>query len=225
MVVALEGVGSSLEGIPNLLAALEGRGCVPELIPLTAELPVRHGVIALPFGLLLLQRLVTTESHCGGERERGNSSKEQHKIGFGLFHSGFTELSLFPGNPRRCCSSPPERCSKRGIIYAYSNFHLLRELWFYQSLVWSKKDSEAPQSSQEVKPPWSLGEGRCCGCGPCHCPLLLLIRIWLWFCANVSSCLLISPGNPGIHPGLNRIYLLLNKHKPICFALSTAIFV
>lgn len=68
VVVALEGVGSGFEGIPNLLPALKGRGCVPKFIPLTAELPVRHGVIALPFGLLLLQGLVPTQSHCGGTK-------------------------------------------------------------------------------------------------------------------------------------------------------------
>lgn len=130
MVVALEGVGSSLEGIPNLLAALEGRGCVPELIPLTAELPVRHGVIALPFGLLFLQRLVTTESHCEGRKGKGEFIKRTAQnrfwvISFRIYRAEFT--------PRQSLSLLfiAARAMQREGYYlhnAHSNFHLLREL-------------------------------------------------------------------------------------------------
>ena len=63
MVVTLEGLGSGLECVPDLLAALEGRCRVPELITLTAQLPVRHRIVTLPFGLLSLQGLVTPQSH------------------------------------------------------------------------------------------------------------------------------------------------------------------
>ena len=63
MVVALKGLGGGLERVPDLLASLEGGRRVPELIPLTAQLAVRHGIVTLPFGLLSLQGLVTPKSH------------------------------------------------------------------------------------------------------------------------------------------------------------------
>lgn len=58
MVVGLGCIGGGLEGVPDLLAALEGRCCVPELVPFAPQLPVGHGVVTLPLQPLLLQGLV-----------------------------------------------------------------------------------------------------------------------------------------------------------------------
>lgn len=63
VVVALEGLCGGLERVPDLFAALEGRRRVPEFIALAPQLPVRHRVIALPFGLLPLQGLVAPQCH------------------------------------------------------------------------------------------------------------------------------------------------------------------
>lgn len=63
VVVALEGLCGSLERVPDLFAALEGRCRVPEFITLAPQLAVRHRVIALPFGLLSLQGLVPPQCH------------------------------------------------------------------------------------------------------------------------------------------------------------------
>lgn len=60
VVVALQGHSGRLQGVPYLLASLEGRRRVPELIPLTAELALRHGVVTLPLGLVLLEGLIAT---------------------------------------------------------------------------------------------------------------------------------------------------------------------
>lgn len=79
MIIALESMRSSLEGIPNLLATFESWCRVPKLVSLTAQLSVCHGVITFPFRFLFFQGLITTESNCGGERRReikkGNSIK------------------------------------------------------------------------------------------------------------------------------------------------------
>lgn len=71
VIVGLHGIGSCLQSIPDLLAALKGRCCVPKLIPLAAQLPVCHRIVALPLGTLLLQGLIAT---CSGV---GCSAKEQ----------------------------------------------------------------------------------------------------------------------------------------------------
>lgn len=67
VVVGLGRVGGSLEGIPDLLAALEGGRRVPELIPLAPQLPVGHRIVALPLQPLLLQGLVASWA---GQREK-----------------------------------------------------------------------------------------------------------------------------------------------------------
>ena len=67
VVVGLGRVGGSLEGIPDLLAALEGGRRVPELIPLAAQLPISHWVVALPLQPLLLQGLVASWAGQKGE--------------------------------------------------------------------------------------------------------------------------------------------------------------
>lgn len=59
MVITLQGHGGCFQGVPDLLAALEGRCRVPELVPLAPQLALRHRVVALPFGTILFQGLVT----------------------------------------------------------------------------------------------------------------------------------------------------------------------
>ena len=58
VVAALQGHGGGLQRVPDLLAAVEGGRRVPELVPLAAQLALRHGVVALPLGPVLLQGLV-----------------------------------------------------------------------------------------------------------------------------------------------------------------------
>lgn len=67
VVVGLGRIGSSLEGIPDLLAALEGGRRVPELIPLAPQLAISHWVVALPLQPLLLEGLVASWAGQKGE--------------------------------------------------------------------------------------------------------------------------------------------------------------
>lgn len=67
VVVGLGRIGSSLEGIPDLLAALEGGRRVPELIPLAPQLAISHRVVALPLQPLLLEGLVASWAGQKGE--------------------------------------------------------------------------------------------------------------------------------------------------------------
>lgn len=60
MVVSFRSIGGSLEGIPDLLSALKGRCCVPELISFAPQLPISHGIVTLPLEPLLLQGLIAT---------------------------------------------------------------------------------------------------------------------------------------------------------------------
>lgn len=69
VVVGLGCIGGSLEGIPDLLAALEGGRCVPEFIPLAPQLPIGHWVVALPLQPLLLQGLVASWAGQKGEAQ------------------------------------------------------------------------------------------------------------------------------------------------------------
>lgn len=69
MVVGLSCIGGGLEGVPDLLAALEGGCCVPELVPFAPQLPVSHGVVTLPLQPLLLQGLVASWAGREGQAE------------------------------------------------------------------------------------------------------------------------------------------------------------
>lgn len=68
VIVALEGLGSSFERIPDFLAALKGRRRIPEFIALAPQLAVCHWVVTLPFGLLSLQGLITPQCHYRTDR-------------------------------------------------------------------------------------------------------------------------------------------------------------
>lgn len=58
VVVALQGHGGGLQGVPDLLPALERWCRVPELVSLAPQLSLRHWVLALPLGTVFFQRLV-----------------------------------------------------------------------------------------------------------------------------------------------------------------------
>ena len=69
VVIGLGCIGGGLEGVPDLLAALEGRCRVPELVPFAPQLPVGHGVVTLPLQPLFLQGLVAPWAGQKGQAE------------------------------------------------------------------------------------------------------------------------------------------------------------
>lgn len=86
MVVGFSSIGSSLEGIPDLLATLEGRRCVPELISLAPQLPISHGVVTLPLEPLLLQGLIATwgKTDADAQHLRSHLSRNRPSLQPGL---------------------------------------------------------------------------------------------------------------------------------------------
>lgn len=131
MIIALKSVCSSLEGIPNLLAAFESWCCVPKLVPLTAQLSVCHGVITFPFRFLFFQGLVPTKSNCGVERGREIKKKvtaQSYSSISWLFCLGFMNRkftfrkswSFFQP------SSPGERIPPSGLQFVFTSQKKLR---------------------------------------------------------------------------------------------------
>lgn len=59
VVVAFKSAGGGSQCVPDLLPALEGWRCIPELISLAAQLAFSHWVVTFPFRPLSLQGLVT----------------------------------------------------------------------------------------------------------------------------------------------------------------------
>lgn len=77
VVVTLQGHSGSFQGVPDLLAALEGRRRVPELVPLAPQLALCHRIVALPLGTVFLQRLVPS---CDGREKQGKISRVSEKV-------------------------------------------------------------------------------------------------------------------------------------------------
>lgn len=66
VVVALQSHRCSLQCVPDLLPPLEGRSCVPKLVPLGAQLALCHRVVALPLGTVLPQRFIAASASVPG---------------------------------------------------------------------------------------------------------------------------------------------------------------